>query len=120
MPEVAKRLAPGGILRLGAAPVSKALNLYLERHLGAPQWVVDQAPGWRDPAQVASHVLWAEPRRLVEALAQALEDGSPADPGWAELWRRLEATTAAVLAQSGEGEGEGTLFEGRVFPELLP
>ena len=120
VPEVAKRLAPGGILRLGAAPVSKALNLYLERHLGAPQWVVDQAPGWRDPAQVASHVLWAEPRRLVEALAQALEDGSPADPGWAELWRRLEATTAAVLAQSGEGEGEGTLFEGRVFPELLP
>lgn len=120
VPQAVERLAPGGILRLGAAPVSKALNQYLERYPDVPQWVVDQAPGWRDPAQVASQLLWAEPRRLVEAVLQALAgDGGARDANWVALWRRLEATSARILAR-GALEEEGGLFEGRVFTELLP
>ncbi|HEY8531766.1 MAG TPA: 2-succinyl-5-enolpyruvyl-6-hydroxy-3-cyclohexene-1-carboxylic-acid synthase [Limnochorda sp.] len=119
IPEARERLAPDGILRLGAAPVSKALNQYLERYQDVPQWVVDQAPGWRDPAQVASQILWAEPGLLVEALARACRGGSH-DEAWLALWRGLEETSARVLAGAGTLEAPGGLFEGRVLTELLP
>ncbi|BAS28266.1 2-succinyl-5-enolpyruvyl-6-hydroxy-3-cyclohexene-1-carboxylic-acid synthase [Limnochorda pilosa] len=142
VPGAFERLAPGGVLRLGAAPVSKVLGQFLEHHAGVPQWVVDEAPAWRDPAQTATRMVWAEPRRLAEQLTAALSAGEgAADPAraldplgvperpwtgasdraetpWLEMWRRLEEASAGALAEAVHAPEPGELFEGRVFAEL--
>lgn len=120
VPAAFQRLQPQGILRLGAAPVSKALGQYLEHHAGVPQWLVDEAPAWRDPGQVATQVIWAEPRRLIQALEASLPARTETDGLWLELWRRLEEESARVLDRAVPEGDAGSLFEGRIVPELVP
>ncbi|MCM8749360.1 2-succinyl-5-enolpyruvyl-6-hydroxy-3-cyclohexene-1-carboxylic-acid synthase [Thermomicrobiaceae bacterium CFH 74404] len=115
-PEIAGALSPQAVLRFGAIPTSKPLLLYLERHAGAQQIVVDPA-GWPDPLHLASHVVHADPAALAEALATQLAgiDCRP-DPGWSELWRSIDMRARATIREEVERIQEP--FEGRVFAEL--
>lgn len=109
--------APDVVLRFGAAPTSKALNQYLERHAGARQTLVDGGGGWRDPAHVVRRVVHADPAWLCEALAERLPgDLEHAGCSWLAAWQAINrGAKEAALAQVARFDA---LFEGRIFTEL--
>ncbi|WP_324716729.1 2-succinyl-5-enolpyruvyl-6-hydroxy-3-cyclohexene-1-carboxylic-acid synthase [Carboxydochorda subterranea] len=132
---LADRLRPTAILRLGAAPVSKALLGYLERLLDVPQVVVDPGGGWRDPALSATQVWPVDPVALLEGLSRYVE--TPEGPGnqpragvlqlqgrrqeerraWLERWLALHrAARQAARRLLSESEG---LSEARAIAELV-
>jgi 2-succinyl-5-enolpyruvyl-6-hydroxy-3-cyclohexene-1-carboxylate synthase len=117
---LAQALAPEVVLRLGAAPASRPLLQYLERHDRARHIVVDGG-GWNDPLHRATEVVWADPRLLCERLGLdlgALRDARPAGRAraWLESWQRLAVRARGVLRERLDAVTEP--FEGRVFAEL--
>ncbi len=97
----AASLEPDIVLRFGATPTSKALLLYLDRHAGARQIVVDGGGGWRDPTLAARDVLHTDPRSLCEALLAAIQSqqppAQPAMSGWTSRWQEAAQRTRAAL-----------------------
>jgi 2-succinyl-5-enolpyruvyl-6-hydroxy-3-cyclohexene-1-carboxylate synthase len=140
--------APEVVLRFGAMPTSKPLLLYLQRHPGARQVVVDGGAGWQEPTSLASTHVWADGSRLCRALVErfVLAAGTAEKPhapqhegrdaprkgasargnGSAGAGRRdsawlgrwVEVDRAARAAIRDELDGIEEPFEGRVFAEL--
>jgi 2-succinyl-5-enolpyruvyl-6-hydroxy-3-cyclohexene-1-carboxylate synthase len=102
-------------MRFGGAPVSRAINDWLERNRGAAQVVVSGHPRSADPAGNASHVLHADPAALCRALR-----GPAAHAGWLEHFVTLDvaARSAAATACAGEQPFEGALL--RALLHTLP
>ncbi|OGO50507.1 MAG: 2-succinyl-5-enolpyruvyl-6-hydroxy-3-cyclohexene-1-carboxylic-acid synthase [Chloroflexi bacterium RBG_16_68_14] len=95
-------LAPEVVLRFSGTPVSKALLLYLQRHGGCRQILVDGGGGWSDPALTASDVLHADPLSFCEALLVALRSSGPrrsraARADWARRWQATAQRARAGL-----------------------
>ncbi len=101
---------PDLVLRLGAAPTSKALNQWLAG-TGARIILADPEGLWRDPDATASDVARQDPFQLLAHLAQ---ECSP-EPGWAEAWL---AADAAVEAAVERALAAGPLHEGQVVRAL--
>lgn len=104
---------PDFVLRLGAAPTSKALGRFLASS-GAPTVVVDEDGGWRDPDLLAGLYLHCAGDALLAATAARLGVARD-EAGWQEEWQRAgamaaEALTATLAAQE--------LFEGHVVSGL--
>lgn len=109
-------LVPEVIIRFGAMPVSKALQLYLERHAHCMHIIVDQHLGWRDPILLATDHIVAEASGFCHALSTYFaSNGHARDLEWLTLWQNINHTTSQVLAQHAD---DGVLFEGRLFVEL--
>lgn len=112
-PDSVARSAPaaGWLLRLGGAPVSRAINEWLAGCNGAAQVVVSDHPRVADPGSNASHLLHAEPAALCSALS-----GPAAPDTWLPQFtaRDVAARAAAVEACAGE-----QVFEGSVLRALL-
>jgi 2-succinyl-5-enolpyruvyl-6-hydroxy-3-cyclohexene-1-carboxylate synthase len=112
-------LAPDLVLRVGALPTSKALQLWLRAHAGARQILLGDG-GWADPAQ---DVAWAVRTdvastctELADVLAEMLGDTPLADADWAARWRRIDARTREILADELESDDE--MSEPRLFAEM--
>lgn len=118
-PEAAAALAPDLILRVGALPTSKALQLWMHRNTGAQQILLGDGR-WADPAQDAAWAVRADIASTCEeldvALAEMLGDTPMADADWAARWRRIDARTREILAE--ELESDDSLSEPRLFAEL--
>ncbi|MGI8586180.1 MAG: 2-succinyl-5-enolpyruvyl-6-hydroxy-3-cyclohexene-1-carboxylic-acid synthase [Chloroflexia bacterium] len=124
-PGFATCMAPEVVLRFGAMPTSKPLLLFLQAHTACRHIVVDDAPAWRDPAALASELVYANPTRLCAQLRSA-ECGVRSDANampnslhpnlytrdWVEAERRTRAAIGGKLA------GMRGPFEGKVFAEL--
>jgi len=105
---------PEWVMRFGAAPVSKALNQWLE-HLQGVQVLVAQHGRWLDPMKRASWVVHSDPETFADALSVRGPASAPA--GWFTALEALEqraAAAAAALRRNGDA-----LFEGDVLPGLL-
>lgn len=63
---------PEAVLRLGAPPTSKPLQLFLAHCHDARHIVVDEPGHWREPLDVATDVIWADAAAFSHALADAL------------------------------------------------
>jgi 2-succinyl-5-enolpyruvyl-6-hydroxy-3-cyclohexene-1-carboxylate synthase len=113
----ADAVAPDLVLRFGAAPTSKPLLQFLERHAGATQALVADG-GWADPALVAGTAVEADPTLTCRLLASALESHAPdaAPATWATRWR--DANGAARAALDAGVTALERPFEGRIFTEL--
>lgn len=115
---------PEAVLRLGAPPTSKPLNLFLARCRDARHIVVDEPARWREPLDVATDVVWADGTAFCHALADALEgDGGTPRPQeeltpWAASWRRADETARRSMEAAIASLEPGTMFEGRIFTEL--
>ena len=118
--ETAQALAPEVVLRFGAAPVSKPLMLYLQRHAHCRQILIGDS-GWGDPGLTASDALHAHPRSLCEALLAALSPSAQrrrADTisEWVGRWQGTAKRARAAL--QARLNAESGLSEPGVFAEL--
>jgi 2-succinyl-5-enolpyruvyl-6-hydroxy-3-cyclohexene-1-carboxylate synthase len=117
--EAAGALAPDLVLRVGALPTSKALQLWLREHAGVRQILLGNG-GWADPAQDAAWAVRADVAstciELGVVLAEMLGDTPTADADWAARWRRVNAHTRDILA--AELESDDDMSEPRLFAEL--
>jgi len=115
-PAAVTALRPQLVLRVGALPTSKPLQLALEAWADAVHVLL--APGnWPDPSHQASWIVQGQLVRIVERLlAATTHEPVQPEPGWAALWQQLDriarASIRAALQQLTEP------FEGRVFAEL--
>ncbi|MDP9351125.1 MAG: thiamine pyrophosphate-dependent enzyme, partial [Chloroflexota bacterium] len=114
--EWADRYAPDVVLRFGAAPTSKPLVSFLQRHAHARQIFIDEVGGWRDPSLQASEMLYADPVLFCRELAARLSrEGRPSGE-WAGEWVEANARTRHIVgARLGETE---SLSEAGLFAEL--
>lgn len=111
-----EHFAPEVVLRFGAMPTSKPLLLYLQRHRGCRQIVVDGDGGWNEPTLLASDVIHSDGRLLCDALAASLHQHVSEDLSWANSWQAADhAARTAIMAHF---ETLDELFEGKVFAEL--
>jgi len=109
-------LKPELIIRFGAMPTAKPLLLWLKRYPDCRQIVVDGGDGWQEPTELASEIIYADPRRLCQDLAAIIGSGTSQLSDWAELWQNLSQITARVISAKMAEIDEP--FEGKVFAEL--
>jgi 2-succinyl-5-enolpyruvyl-6-hydroxy-3-cyclohexene-1-carboxylate synthase len=117
-PRFAAAHRPDLVVRVGAAPTSKALTAWLDPSV--PQVLVDPAGGWLDPGRAAGLRLTADPSALLAATAARLEGpGAPAAArsAWWRAW--LDADRAAREAIDGLLDDWPEPFEGRVARDLV-
>ncbi|HET7578654.1 MAG TPA: 2-succinyl-5-enolpyruvyl-6-hydroxy-3-cyclohexene-1-carboxylic-acid synthase [Bacillales bacterium] len=108
---VTDQYKPRVILRFGAMPVSKAFLLYLKKHSDCRLIVVDES-GWREPTQLASDMIAANPASFCQALACEVNHKSS---DWGEAWTRLNEITKGQVSKYGTAN---EMSEGQVFAEL--
>ena len=83
---------PDAVLRIGGAPTSKPLRLWIERHRPAFAFV-DPASTWTDASFSASLHLTIGP----EAVADAARTLSAPGSGWARRWADADARAGAAI-----------------------
>ncbi len=117
--DAADALAPDLIVRVGALPTSKTLQLWMHCNAGAQRILLGDGR-WAEPTQDTAWAVRADIARTCEeldiALAEMLGDTPMADADWAARWRRLDARTREILAE--ELESDDSLSEPRLFAEL--
>ncbi len=114
--EVSASLAPQIVLRFGAAPTSKALLLYLQRHAASRQVLIDSGDVWRDPILTADQRIHSDPRLFCEALSGALESSAQETSSWTSRWREINQDARDALAH--HLKQEHGCSEPGVFAEL--
>jgi 2-succinyl-5-enolpyruvyl-6-hydroxy-3-cyclohexene-1-carboxylate synthase len=112
-PRFAAGHRPDLVVRVGAAPTSKALTGWLDSSV--PQVMVDAGAGWLDPARGARLRLTTDPSALLADVAARLD--GPASGRWLGDW--LAAERLAREAIDGLLEEWTEPFEGRVARDLV-
>jgi 2-succinyl-5-enolpyruvyl-6-hydroxy-3-cyclohexene-1-carboxylate synthase len=110
-PEIASRLAPTAIVRVGASPTSAALQRFLHHHDGAPHVVVDGEGRWKDHGAVATSYVCADAATTLRAAAERAEPTATTE--WRDAWRRAEEAALGALAELGAlagGSDEGAVL----------
>jgi 2-succinyl-5-enolpyruvyl-6-hydroxy-3-cyclohexene-1-carboxylate synthase len=95
--DIVEQFAPDVILRFGPVPVSRAALLFLQRHAGVRQIVVDEPEKWPDFTFTATDVIHCHPRLLCDGLIAALDGRESAEPDWAARWHAVAAATRSAL-----------------------
>jgi 2-succinyl-5-enolpyruvyl-6-hydroxy-3-cyclohexene-1-carboxylate synthase len=106
-------LTPDMILRFGAMPVSKSLLLFLKKQKQAEHFVVDGGAGWREPAGLASQMVYCDEERFCKELSPLLSVNG--DPSWSDLWKKVNDATKHALTSIDE---ETELNEAKLFLQL--
>ncbi len=119
-PEFAGTHAPDVVLRLGAAPTSKALGGWLCRQPDTPHIVLSADGAWTDPGGVTGMLLPGPPAPTIERIAATLGAGEPAAL-WLGRWRRAgraarDALAAAVAAETAPFEGQAVAALAAALP----
>jgi 2-succinyl-5-enolpyruvyl-6-hydroxy-3-cyclohexene-1-carboxylate synthase len=113
--DIAGRLRPDAVLRLGAPPTSKALGAWLPTDV--PTWLADPSERWLDPARAASTRSVCDPGLLLGAVADGLGARAGGDSEWRDRWCDAERRARAALDAVCDGSDEP--FEGRVARDLV-
>lgn len=100
------------VLRLGGTPVTRHVNAWLEACRGKPQIVVAHDPRLADPNSLATHVIEADPARLLEQLS----DVTAAPPKWlSHFLQQDQAAASAAITICASPK----IFEGALIRALL-
>ena len=113
----AGRHAPQLAIRLGQAPVSRALTRFLD---SAEQTLrVDLPDQWIDSSHRAAHLLQGDPAAALDALAQAIAPRSPTD--WLGDFQRADACARQAMTAALDAEPAlGELHAARALFDALP
>lgn len=90
---------PEVILRFGAMPVSKPLLLFMKKQKQAITLVVDGGAGWREPAGLATNMIYSEEKDFCLKIADKII-ASP-DDEWLRLWQTVNGATKDAWPPSG-------------------
>ncbi len=116
LPGFAASHRPDLVLRVGAAPTSKALTGWLDASV--PQVMVEPEGGWPDPGRTAGRRLVADPSALLRAAAAAVAGPRPPAGGsWLARWLRAETLARRAIDELLDASEEP--FEGRVARDLV-
>jgi len=103
----AAALAPDLVLRLGAAPTSRAIQRWLSMHAGAELIALDEHGGRRDPQHRVDWWIEAEPAAFFNAAAAAPRtshaEARGEARGWCARWRAAEQRAWAALREAEPG-----------------
>ncbi|MFJ8255660.1 2-succinyl-5-enolpyruvyl-6-hydroxy-3-cyclohexene-1-carboxylic-acid synthase [Peribacillus asahii] len=117
--DIAKEmLNPDLVLRFGAMPVSKALLLFLKKHHSAKHLVVDDGAGWREPAGLATNMIYSEVSTFCSDMLNQLS--GIGDVTWLQRWQAVNTATKEALYSLRD---DAELSEGKLFlllNELMP
>ena len=118
--QVARDLVPDLVLRFGATPVSKPLQLFLQSLTTCRQILIAPPDDWHDPALVATDRLQVDTRAFCETLLPILEK-TPRQTisttgAWRCKWEGLNAQARAILNECLSENS--ALSETRVFADL--
>ncbi|AZV44833.1 2-succinyl-5-enolpyruvyl-6-hydroxy-3-cyclohexene-1-carboxylic-acid synthase [Peribacillus asahii] len=117
--DIAKEmLNPDLVLRFGAMPVSKALLLFLKKHHSAKHLVVDDGAGWREPAGLATNMIYSEVNTFCSDMLNQLS--GIRDLTWLQRWQAVNTATKEALYSLRD---DAELSEGKLFlllNELMP
>ena len=100
---------PDLVLRVGATPTSRPLNLWLAAE-PARTVLIDPDRSWSDPDVLAGEVLRCDPLPLLTAAA-----GVHRPPDWADEWAAADRSAAGALEEEVRA---GPLHEGAVVRSL--
>ncbi|WP_100487969.1 2-succinyl-5-enolpyruvyl-6-hydroxy-3-cyclohexene-1-carboxylic-acid synthase [Sporolactobacillus pectinivorans] len=100
------------VIRFGAIPVSKALKVWIEKQ-EAVQLVVDGGCGWRDPAGVATGMVYCDETWFCKMIVSSLP--KPPDQNWITLWYRVNQEVKDILSGIYD---EKALSEEKLFAKL--
>jgi 2-succinyl-5-enolpyruvyl-6-hydroxy-3-cyclohexene-1-carboxylate synthase len=115
-PATAAALAPEIVIRVGAIPTSKPLQLFLNGHPGHHHIVIDPSSP-RDPFHLATDVVKADPATVLSCCAQTLcAANHRPNVDWIERWQLVEWVTSAAIQT--ELASDDQLFEGRALAEI--
>ncbi|MYL31301.1 2-succinyl-5-enolpyruvyl-6-hydroxy-3-cyclohexene-1-carboxylic-acid synthase [Halobacillus halophilus] len=105
---VKENMKPDYILRFGAMPVSKTYLKWVQHHEDTvDHYVVDDEPGYREPAGLAVQYIWAEAVELCRQLAAELPEGN-VQTTWLEEWQQMNTMAKTeMLKDPGEALNEG-------------
>lgn len=112
------------VVHVGAAPVSKALARWIERHHdavlgGVRHLVIDEAGGHREPSRGCALAVEADPGPCCVRLAMRLAEGhAVADGAWVERLVRAEVTACDLALEATRVWGEPALA--RALADLVP
>lgn len=98
-PEIRRELKPDLILRIGAPPVSRALNEFLQELNGIPQLCFSSTEEPPDPLGTAGKLVQLPAfQPLPEAMADAMASTEfSVESSWAERWKKHSAEAAKLL-----------------------
>ena len=108
---------PRAVLRLGSAPTSKALRLWLEASTPSDTWLIDPAARWSDASRLATARSASDPAALLDGAAAALGGSAPHAGEWREDFARAERAAQSTLARALDSEP--ALLEPRLARELV-
>lgn len=118
--QVTRGLTPDLVLRFGATPVSKPLQLFLQSLTTCRQMLIAPPDDWHDPALAATDKVQVDPRAFCDALLPVLEKTPPQSIGAASAWRceweRLNARARTALNDCLSDNA--ALSEPKVFADL--
>ena len=123
-PAFVARAQPEAVIRFGAAPTSKPLNLWLASIDDLDHVVVDDATlgaaGLRDPDTLSTSIVRADPTSFCEALLRVVPRTT--DASWSALWIEAnrvagDALDAAIAALDEPFEGAAPRDLAAVLPE---
>ena len=119
-PSVSRGLMPDLVLRFGATPVSKPLQLFLQNLTACRQVLIAPPDDWHDPALVATDKVQVDPRAFCETLLPVLEkmprQANRAAGAWRCEWERLNARSRTALNECLSDNS--ALSEPKVFADL--
>jgi 2-succinyl-5-enolpyruvyl-6-hydroxy-3-cyclohexene-1-carboxylate synthase len=115
-PEIAARLTPDMVLRVGDLPVSKPLRGWLAGLENTRQVSLDPEGAWQDPASVVCDSLVLEPAAALAEIAGSSVGITPVQGDWLAGWRSADERAAEAIG--GVIGGGGDLSEPRVAAEL--
>lgn len=100
----AAALAPDLVLRIGAAPTSRAIHRWLDLHASAELIALDEHGGRRDPQHRVDGWIAAEPAALLAAAAAAPRASRTTEAReWCARWRAAEQRAWAALRDAEPG-----------------
>lgn len=136
------KLKPQLVLRFGAMPTARHIEVLLEEHPNCPVVLVNESGAWLEPTHNPLDLICANPEHFCRALAEALpassqsggkqngqqggqqdrQQGDQQGGAWLEAFQEADKLAAEAIAGQydaplPEGLG-GEWFEGRVFAEL--